>query len=189
MREVTKHNVVRHESFSARLDDLMRRYLLQQLTSAQVIAELAAMAREVSEEARRGERFDPPLNHAELAFYDAVAQRDITALIAGGDDTLAEIARALVADIRKNLSVDWLSREPVRANSAPASAASWPCTTTPRPTNARPSTWSSSKWRPSRPSGHRARSDPGRMRCPGSAHSAVRGGQGQVRSRPPCRTA
>jgi type I restriction enzyme R subunit len=114
-REVTRHNVVRHESFSERLDDLMRRYMLEQLTSAQVIAELAAMAREVSQEARRGERFDPPLNHAELAFYDAVAQRDIAQLIAGGDEKLAEIARALVADIRKNLSVDWLSREPVRA--------------------------------------------------------------------------
>ncbi|MEU8671323.1 type I restriction endonuclease subunit R [Streptomyces anulatus] len=115
MREVTKHNVVRHESFSERLNDLMRRYMLQQLTSAQVIAELAAMAREVSDEARRGERFDPPLNHAELAFYDAVAHRDMAELMAGGDDTLAKIARALVADIRKNLSVDWLSREPVRA--------------------------------------------------------------------------
>lgn len=32
-----------------------------------------------------------------------------------GDDMLAKIARALVADIRTNLSVDWLSREPVRA--------------------------------------------------------------------------
>jgi type I restriction enzyme R subunit len=89
--------------------------MLEQLTSAQVIAELAAMAREVSQEARRGERFDPPLNHAELAFYDTVAQRDIAQLIAGGDEKLAEIARALVAVIRKNLSVDWLSREPVRA--------------------------------------------------------------------------
>jgi type I restriction enzyme R subunit len=115
MREVTKHNVVRYESFSERLDALMKRYMLQQLTSAQVIAELAAMAREVSEEARRGERFDPPLNHAELAFYDAVAHRDMADLMAGGDETLAAIARALVADIRKNLSVDWLSREPVRA--------------------------------------------------------------------------
>ncbi|MER7467175.1 type I restriction endonuclease subunit R [Streptomyces sp. NPDC097981] len=115
MREVTKHNVVRHESFSKRLNDLMRRYMLQQLTSAQAIAELAALARQVSEEARRGERFDPPLNHAELAFYDAVAHRDMAELIVGGDEKLAEIARALVADIRKNLSVDWLSREPVRA--------------------------------------------------------------------------
>lgn len=32
-----------------------------------------------------------------------------------GDDTLAKIARALVTDIRRNLSIDWLSREPVRA--------------------------------------------------------------------------
>lgn len=115
MREVTKHNVVRHESFSERLNDLMKRYMLQQLTSAQVIAELAAMAREVVAEASRGKRFDPPLNHAELAFYDAVAHRDMAELMAGGDDTLADIARALVADIRENLSVDWLSREPVRA--------------------------------------------------------------------------
>ncbi|MCJ0868460.1 type I restriction endonuclease subunit R [Streptomyces sp. AP-93] len=115
MREVTKHNVVRHESFSERLNDLMTRYMLQQLTSAQAIAELAALARQVSDEARRGERFDPPLNHAELAFYDAVAHRDMAELMEGGDDKLAQIARALVADVRKNLSVDWLSREPVRA--------------------------------------------------------------------------
>ncbi|WP_263167198.1 type I restriction endonuclease subunit R [Streptomyces sp. SCSIO ZS0520] len=115
MREVTKHNVVRNESFTERLNDLMRRYMLQQLTSAQVIAELAALAREVSAEARRGERFDPPLSHAELAFYDAVAHRDMAEVMEGGDDSLAEIARALVKDIQKNLSVDWLSREPVRA--------------------------------------------------------------------------
>ncbi|WP_406731300.1 type I restriction endonuclease subunit R [Streptomyces sp. NBC_01794] len=115
MREVTKHNVVRNESFTERLNDLMKRYMLQQLTSAQVIAELAALAREVSAEARRGERFDPPLTHAELAFYDAVAHRDMAEAMEGGDDTLAKIARALVKDIQKNLSVDWLSREPVRA--------------------------------------------------------------------------
>ncbi|RFS81437.1 type I restriction endonuclease subunit R [Actinomadura spongiicola] len=115
MREVTRHNVVRHESFSERLEDLMRRYVLQQLTSAQVIAQLAVLARQVTEEARRGERFDPPLNQAELAFYDAVAHRNMAELMEGGDEKLAEIARALVADIRRNLSVDWLSREPVRA--------------------------------------------------------------------------
>lgn len=115
MREVTKHNVVRNKSFTERLDDLMRRYMLQQLTSAQVIAELVALAGEVSAEARRGEKFDPPLSHAELAFYDAVAHRDMAKAMEGGDDTLAKIARALVKDIQKNLSVDWLSREPVRA--------------------------------------------------------------------------
>ncbi|WP_435644615.1 type I restriction enzyme endonuclease domain-containing protein [Streptomyces sp. H49] len=55
------------------------------------------------------------MNHAELAFYDAVAQRGIAEAVAGGDAILAAIARALVDDIRKNLSVDWLSCEPVRA--------------------------------------------------------------------------
>ena len=79
-----------------------------------MIAELVAMAEEVFADARRGERFDPPLNHAELAFYDAVAHQGIARALMG-DDMLAKIARALVADIRKNLSVDWLSREPVRA--------------------------------------------------------------------------
>lgn len=115
IREVTKHNVVRHASFSERLAALMERYLLQQLTSAEAIAQLSKLAAEVLEEAQRGERFDPPLSTAELAFYDAVAHGDMAELMAGGQDTLAEIARALVQDVRKNLSVDWLSREPVRA--------------------------------------------------------------------------
>ncbi|MDQ1248138.1 MAG: type restriction enzyme subunit [Actinomycetota bacterium] len=114
MREVTRHNIVRRDTFSDRLQNLMRRYMLQQLTSAQVIAELVAMAKDISAEARRGERFDPPLNHAELAFYDAVAQNDLAQTLMG-DDTLADIARALVTDIKTNLRVDWLSREPVRA--------------------------------------------------------------------------
>ncbi|MEU7868126.1 type I restriction endonuclease subunit R [Dactylosporangium sp. NPDC049140] len=114
MREVTRHNIIRQESFAKRLQDLMVRYMKQQLTSAQMIAELVAMARDVSADARRGEQFDPPLNHAELAFYDAVANHGMAKALMG-DDILAEIARALVTTIHKELSVDWLSREPVRA--------------------------------------------------------------------------
>ncbi|MBV9144045.1 MAG: DUF3387 domain-containing protein [Pseudonocardiales bacterium] len=49
-----------------------------------------------------------------MAFYDAVAHQGMARALMG-DDMLAKIARALVADIRKNLSIDWLSREPVRA--------------------------------------------------------------------------
>jgi type I restriction enzyme R subunit len=114
MREVTKHNIVRQESFSARLEDLMTRYMRQQLTSAQLIAELVAMAKDVSADARRGQKFDPPLNHAELAFYDAVARNGIAAAVMG-TDTLAEIARELVKSIQSSITVDWFSREPVRA--------------------------------------------------------------------------
>jgi type I restriction enzyme R subunit len=114
MREVTRHNIVRRDSFAARLEDLMIRYMRQQLTSAEAIAELVAMPKEIAADARRGERFDPPLNHTELAFYDAVAEHGMARALMG-DDTLTQIARALVQDIRQNLSVDWLSREPVRA--------------------------------------------------------------------------
>ena len=49
---VTRHNVVRQQSFSDRLIALMTRYTNQHLSAAQVIAELVAMAREVSADAR-----------------------------------------------------------------------------------------------------------------------------------------
>jgi type I restriction enzyme, R subunit len=49
-----------------------------------------------------------------LACYDAVAHQAMGRALMS-DDMRMKIARALVADIRMNLSVDWLSREPVRA--------------------------------------------------------------------------
>jgi type I restriction enzyme R subunit len=53
-------NLVRQRAFSERLAELMNRYTNQQLTAAEVIAELIAMAKEVA--ARRpGKAFDPPL--------------------------------------------------------------------------------------------------------------------------------
>ncbi|GAA2596305.1 type I restriction endonuclease subunit R [Winogradskya consettensis] len=114
MREVTKHNVVRQERFSALLEDLMNKYMRQQLTSAQLIVELVELAKQVSADARRGQQFDPPLNHAELAFYDAVAQNGAATELMGVGK-LADIARELVKSIESTITVDWFSREPVRA--------------------------------------------------------------------------
>jgi len=68
----------------------------------------------VSADSRRGHQFDPPLNHAELAFYDAVAQNGAATELMGVG-TLAEIARELVKSIQSSITVDWFSREPVRA--------------------------------------------------------------------------
>jgi type I restriction enzyme R subunit len=114
MREVTRHNIVRRTAFSGRLQDLMTRYTRQQYTSAELIAKLVEMAKEVVEDARRGEKFDPPLNWRELAFYDAVADHG-TAQELMGDEVLASIARDLVAEVQKKLKPDWIAREPVRA--------------------------------------------------------------------------
>ncbi|MFE4289628.1 type I restriction endonuclease subunit R [Streptomyces sp. NPDC056647] len=114
MREVTRHNVVRRTTFSERLQDLMVRYMRQQYTSAELIAKLVEMAKEVVEDARRGEKFSPPLDWRELAFYDAVADHG-TARSMMGDEVLAGIARELVAEVRSKLKPDWIAREPVRA--------------------------------------------------------------------------
>ncbi|MER5480846.1 type I restriction endonuclease subunit R [Streptomyces sp. NPDC002734] len=114
MREVTQHNIVRQTRFSERLQDLMVKYMRQQYTSAELIAKLVEMAKEVAADARRGEKFDPPLNWRELAFYDAVADHG-TARAVMGDEVLAGIARDLVTEVRRQLKPDWIARESVRA--------------------------------------------------------------------------
>ncbi|WP_343708654.1 type I restriction enzyme endonuclease domain-containing protein [Mycobacterium sp.] len=110
----TKNNVVRQRAFSDRIADLMRRYTNQQLTNAEVIAELIAMAKEVAVEGNRGKRFTPPLSHDELAFYDAVAQNE-SAVELQGTDVLAQIARELVAVMQRDTKTDWTVRDDVRA--------------------------------------------------------------------------
>lgn len=114
MRRVNRHNLVRQRSFSDRLLGLMRRYTNQQLTAAEIIAELVAMAREVSADARRGNSFAPPLSDDELAFYDAVSQNE-SAVTEMGSGLLADIARDLVRALRRDVTTDWVSRDDVRA--------------------------------------------------------------------------
>ena len=114
MRKVTRHNIVKQTSFSERLADLMRRYTNQNLTAAQIIAELVALAKEVSADANRGSTFAPPLNNDELAFYNAVSQNE-SAVTEMGADVLADIARDLVRTLRRDVTTDWVSRDDVRA--------------------------------------------------------------------------
>ena len=114
MRTVTRHNVIRQQSFSDRLVNLMTRYTNQNLTAAEVIAELVAMASEVSADASRGTRFSPPLSPDELAFYDAVAENE-SAVTEMGTGVLADIARDLVKSLRRDVTTDWVSRDDVRA--------------------------------------------------------------------------
>jgi type I restriction enzyme R subunit len=110
----TRNNIVRQRAFSERITELMRKYTNQQLTSAEVIAELIELAKEVAAEGNRGARFTPPLNSDELAFYDAVAQNE-SAVEVQGDGVLAEIARQLVQVMRRDVRTDWTVREDVRA--------------------------------------------------------------------------
>ncbi len=92
----------------------MRKYTNQNLTAARIIAELAALAKEVSADASRGSNFAPPLNTDELAFYDAVAQNE-SAVTGMGTTVLADIARDLVRTLRRDVTTDWVARDDVRA--------------------------------------------------------------------------
>lgn len=74
--KVTRNHVVRQRAISEQVTELMMKYTNQQLTSAQVIAELVAMAKEISTESQRGAHFTPPLDDDQFALYDAVAQHE-----------------------------------------------------------------------------------------------------------------
>ncbi|WP_243063333.1 type I restriction endonuclease subunit R [Humibacter sp. RRB41] len=110
----TQGNLIRQRAFSERIAEIMKRYTNQQLSAAEVIAELVELAKEVAAEASRGEHFSPPLSNDELAFYDAVAQNESAVTIQGGD-VLAQIARELVAVMRRDVRTDWTVRDDVRA--------------------------------------------------------------------------
>jgi type I restriction enzyme R subunit len=112
--KATRNNLVRQRAFSERLKELMNRYTNQQLTSAEVIAELIEMAKEVAAEADRGKHFKPELSEDELAFYDAVSAND-SAVELQGEDVLAQIARELVEVMRRDTKTDWMVRDDVRA--------------------------------------------------------------------------
>jgi len=112
--KATGHNTLRQRAFSDRINELMRRYTNQQLTSAEVIAELIALAKEVVAEAARGSTFNPPLDEDQLAFFDAVAT-NASAVDVMGEGVLAGIARELVEVMRRDIRTDWTVRDDVRA--------------------------------------------------------------------------
>lgn len=109
-----RHNLVRQRAFSQKLKQLMNRYTNQQLTSAEVIAELIELAKEVAAEGNRGARYKPPLTSDELAFYDSLASNE-SALTVQGEDVLAQIARELWVIVRRDAKTDWTARDDVRA--------------------------------------------------------------------------
>ena len=99
-------------SFAEMLEHAIKQYQNRSLEAAQVIAMLVEMAREIRSAHLRGEQLG--LTEDELAFYDALGVND-SAVQGLGDETLKPIARDLVETIRRSITIDWTSRESVRA--------------------------------------------------------------------------
>jgi type I restriction enzyme R subunit len=108
-----RKNVVQARSFAEMLENAIKRYQNRAIETAQVIEELIALAKELREADRRGEKLG--LSEEELAFYDALETNDSTVAVLG-DKTLRTIAQELVKTVRANITIDWTSRENVRAH-------------------------------------------------------------------------
>jgi type I restriction enzyme R subunit len=105
-----RSNNMQSRLFGDAMQDVLTRYELRQLTSAEVIERLVELAKKIREARRRHETLG--LTIEEAAFYDAVA--------GGSDDwepdpEIAAIARDLVKNIKADLSVDWADHEATEA--------------------------------------------------------------------------
>ncbi|MGL6354810.1 type I restriction endonuclease subunit R [Aeromonas veronii] len=105
-------NLSQEKKFSEMLTKVIQRYQNRSIETAQVIEELIDMAKKFAAVSKRGQALG--LNDDELAFYDALANNE-TSVRELGDEILAKIAHELTASLRRSVTVDWSSRESVRA--------------------------------------------------------------------------
>ncbi|MBI5629656.1 MAG: type I restriction endonuclease subunit R [Elusimicrobia bacterium] len=108
----SRRNVVQGKSFAERLEAALRSYHNRAVETVQVLTELIALAKDMREAEKRGERLG--LGFEEAAFYDALETSD-SAVSVLGDKKLRDIARELVENVRRNASIDWTMKESVRA--------------------------------------------------------------------------
>jgi type I restriction enzyme R subunit len=108
VRERSNH--LQAKLFGDAMSDVLTRYELRQLTSAEVIERLVELAKKMREARRRHEALG--LTVEEAAFYDAVAgsSEDWEP-----DAEIAAIARDLVTGIKADLTVDWADHEATEA--------------------------------------------------------------------------
>jgi len=107
-----KRNIIQSKKLSEMLEQTIRKYQNNLLTTAQVIEELIKIAKDIKKSDQRGEELG--LSEYELAFYDALANNDSAREVLG-DKTLKELAIVLVDKVRANVSIDWTLKESVRA--------------------------------------------------------------------------
>jgi len=107
-----KKNLVQGRSFMDMLDKTIKSYVNKSVETAQLVAELVELAKNMREANKRGEQLN--LTDDEIAFYDALADNGSAVKILG-DETLKKIARELVETVHRNVTIDWTLRENVQA--------------------------------------------------------------------------
>lgn len=112
IKSVSRTNLVQGRKFSEQLEEAINKYTNRSLTTADIIAELVKLAKEMREQNNRHTALG--LSVAEAAFYDAIVQNE-SAVLQMGDATLKQMASELANWIQKNKTIDWNLKESVRA--------------------------------------------------------------------------
>lgn len=105
-------NAVQEKKFSEMLSAVIQRYQNRSIETAQVIEELIEMARKFREASNRGEQLG--LTDDQIKFYDALANNE-SAVRELQDEKLKVIAKELTDGLRRSVTIDWSTRESVRA--------------------------------------------------------------------------
>ena len=83
IRTVSRKNLVKGRKFSEMLNDALTRYTNRSLTTAEIIAELVSLAKDMRADRERAKQLR--LSDAEIALYDAIIQND-SAILEMGDE-------------------------------------------------------------------------------------------------------
>ncbi|MDO5675899.1 MAG: type I restriction endonuclease subunit R [Propionibacteriaceae bacterium] len=112
IRSVSRKNVVQSRKFSEQLEEAVNKYTNRSLTTAEIIAELVRMAKDMRDQTKRHEQLG--LREDEAAFYDAIVQNQ-AAVLEMGDEKLKKISVDLVFSVRNSVTIDWQHKDSVRA--------------------------------------------------------------------------
>ena len=113
VKKMARQNLVKSKRFSEMLNETLNKYRNRAIETRHVIEELIKLAREMNK--AQEEENDLGLNKDEVAFYDALGVNDAAVKVMG-DETLKKIAVELTETIRNSTTIDWSSREDIKAN-------------------------------------------------------------------------
>jgi len=107
-----KFNITEGKNLLEMLETSIRKYQNNLLTTAEIIEELLAIARQIRTIDGLAEKLK--LTKDEFAFYTALEIND-SAVKVLGEETLKSIAREIADKVRKNATIDWAMKESARA--------------------------------------------------------------------------
>jgi type I restriction enzyme R subunit len=108
----SKKNFIQSKKLSEMLENAIKKYQNNLITTSQVIEELIDIAKDVRATDERANNLG--LTEYEVAFYDALANNESAKEVLG-NEVLRDLARVLVERVKSNTTIDWTIKETVQA--------------------------------------------------------------------------